>query len=63
MLRRDVLAKHRDNMRDQTVHSFVAVVATALDTDDAHSEKVHVLVDELKNARRNAKLFNADAEL
>jgi hypothetical protein len=40
----------------------VAIVATALDTDDAHSEVVHVLVDVLKIVRRNAKLCNVSTE-
>ena len=62
MPHRVFLAKHHDDVKSHTVNSFVAVVATALDTDDAHSEEVHMLVDELKNAQRNAKLCNASTE-
>jgi hypothetical protein len=40
----------------------VALVATALDTDDARSEVVHVQVDVLKNVQRNAKLCNVSTE-
>ena len=60
--RTGVLARHHDDVRGHTVNSCVAIVATALDTDDARSEVVHVQVDVLKNVRRNAKLCNVSTE-
>jgi hypothetical protein len=58
----DVLARHHNDVRGHTVNSVVAIVATALDTDDAHNEVVHVQVDVLRNVLRNAKLCNVSTE-
>ena len=60
--RTGVLARHHDDVRGHSVNSCVAIVATALDTDDARSEVVHVQVDVLKNVQRNAKLCNVSTE-
>jgi hypothetical protein len=60
--RTDVLARHHDDVRGHSVSSCVAIVATALDTDDARNEVDHVQEDELMQARRSAKPCSANTE-
>jgi hypothetical protein len=55
-----VLARHHDIVKGHTVSSCVAIVATALDTDDARNEVDHVQEDELMQARKSAKPCSAN---
>ena len=58
----DALAKHHVDVKCHWGNNYVEIVAIARDTDDDRSELVHVLVVELKHAKRNAQQCNESTE-